>query len=217
MGGDFNDIRCLGKKRGKVRSEASCKGFVDFIQGMNMEEIDYQGRKETQTNNRQDDEYIEVRLDRFFGSAQWTIAHEKVVVKHIEKQASDHSLLLLDTKPEEGKTKRRFYFDQRWLTKVEVEEVVRNAWDPDCIGSPMFQVAYKIKWCRLELLKQSKQLQGNSAIKIQKLKEELETLREQEGQRDWEQWLMLKKQLDTTYKEDEVYWSQKVRTQWLKE
>lgn len=60
---------------------------------------------------------MEVRLDRFFGSAQWAVAHEKVVVKHIEKQTLDLSLLLLDTEPEDGMTKIRFYFDQRWLTK----------------------------------------------------------------------------------------------------
>lgn len=132
----------------------------------------------------QDDEYMEVRLDRFFRSAQWTVAHEKAMVKHIEKQISDLSLLLLDTELEDERTKKRFYFDQRWLTKEEVEKVVRNASEPDSIGSLIFQVAYKIKRCRMKLLKWSKQLQGNSVVKIQKLKEELETLREQEGQMD---------------------------------
>lgn len=65
------------------------------------------------------------------------------MAKHIEKQASDHSLLLLDTNSEGRKSKRRFYFDQRWLSKEGIEEVVRNAWEAECIGSPMFQVASK--------------------------------------------------------------------------
>lgn len=52
MGGDFNDIRCPGEKRSRVRSEACYKSFVDFIQDMSMEEIDYQGKKKTWTNNR---------------------------------------------------------------------------------------------------------------------------------------------------------------------
>lgn len=64
MGGDFNDIRCPGEKKGQ-----SYKSFVNFIQDMSMEEIDYQRRKKTWTNNRQDDEYMKLRLDRFFGSA----------------------------------------------------------------------------------------------------------------------------------------------------
>lgn len=113
-------------------------------------------------------------------------------MKHVEKQASDHCLLLLDTKPEERRKMMRFYFDQRWVTKDGIEEVIREAWEPNCIGSPMFKVAYKIKRCRLALLRWDKQSQGNSAVKIQKLKEELKTLRELEGQRDWERWFLLK-------------------------
>lgn len=96
---------------------------------------------------------MDVRLDRFFGSAQWILDNDKIVVKHIEKQASDHCLLLLDTKLDEGRKKRRFYFDQRWLLKNGIEEVIREAWKPNCIGSPMFKVAYKIKRCRLTTLR----------------------------------------------------------------
>lgn len=95
--------------------------------------------------------------------------------------------------------------------------MIRKAWEPDCIRSPMFKVAYKIKRCRLALLRWNKQLQGNSAVKIQILKDELETLRELEGRRDWERWFLLKNQFDITYKEEEMNWSQEARIQWLKE
>lgn len=57
-------------------------------------------------------------------------------------------MILLDTKPETQKKRRRFYFDKRWIG----EEVIRAAWDTKCIGSPMFRVAYKIKKCEWNLL-----------------------------------------------------------------
>lgn len=66
--GDFNDIRYPEEKKGgRVISEASYKGFVKFIENMNMEEI--QGRKQTWANNWHEEGYIETRLYRFFGEA----------------------------------------------------------------------------------------------------------------------------------------------------
>lgn len=44
------------------------------------------------------DEFIEAMLDRFFGASQWLMDNEVVIVKHIDKQSSDHCMLLLDIK-----------------------------------------------------------------------------------------------------------------------
>lgn len=139
------------------------------------------------------------------------------MVQHIDKQASDHNMLVLDTKPEGSKRMKRFYFDKRWLGQTGVEKVIKSAWEPDCIGSPMYKVAYKIKRCRMALIRWSKQVENNSAVKIQKLKEEMEMLRDRGQQRDWEAWDKLKGQLDIAYKEDDMFCSQKARVQWLDE
>lgn len=117
--GDFNDIRCPKKKSGgRFRSESSCKGFLDFIRDMNMVEVEYQGRKWTWANNWQDERFIEAKLDRFFRALPWKIENESAIVLHVEKQASDHCLILLDTWPSKQKHKRRFYFYKRWVGSV---------------------------------------------------------------------------------------------------
>lgn len=138
-------------------------------------------------------------------------------MKHIEKQSSDHCMLVLDTIQNEGRKRRRFSFDKRWISKPGVEDIIRNAWTPDCFGSPIHQVASKIKRCRLALLNWSRQGQSNSAVRIQKLKAEMEELRGQEGQRDWDRWYRIKEQLDNAYIDEELFWSQKARVQWLQE
>lgn len=52
LGRDFNDIRNPEEKKGeRTRFEGSCKGFREFIQRMNMEEITFQGRGWTWANN----------------------------------------------------------------------------------------------------------------------------------------------------------------------
>lgn len=50
-------------------------------------------------NNWQGEEYIEFRLDRFFGSLYWLLNHDRAVVTHVANYSLDHIILLLDTKP----------------------------------------------------------------------------------------------------------------------
>lgn len=145
------------------------------------------------------------------------IENANAVVKHIEQQLSDNSMLILYTNPDIERKKRRFCFDKRWLSMTGVEEVIRKAWYSECIGSSMFQVTQKIKRCRLELLKWNNNQECNSTVRIQKLKEEMSEMKKTGGQRDWDKWNSLKGQLDKAYKDEEMFWSQKARVQWLKE
>lgn len=70
--GDLNDIRSSDEKNGgRRRSKNSCKGFREFIASMKIEEIRFQDKQWTWANNWEDEGYIEVRLDRFFGAPIW--------------------------------------------------------------------------------------------------------------------------------------------------
>lgn len=170
-----------------------------------MEEIQYQGSQWTWANNWTDEGFIEARLDRFFGSSQWLMSNGKAVVKYILKPASDHSLVEVDTNPDEGQKKKRFCFDKRWIGKPGVEDIIKHTWEQECVGSHMFQVASKIKRCRLELIEWSRGSQNNSAIRIQNLTVEMEELQQQDGQGDWRKWHLLKSQLDKAYSEEEEF------------
>ena len=57
---------------------------------------------------------IRERLDRCLGSVCWVQKFEKATCEHVEMEAFDHCLLILNTNPQKRKVKRRFYFDQRW-------------------------------------------------------------------------------------------------------
>lgn len=80
----------------------------------------------------------------------------------MEKQTSDHSLLILDTEPEGKKLKKRFCFDQRWLQWREIDEVVEKSWNEEQNGTLMYQVCSRIRNCRVMLLEWSKGLETNS-------------------------------------------------------
>lgn len=70
------------------------------------------------------------------------------------------------------------------MKKLGIEDIVKKAWEIECEGSPMFKVAAKIKMCRLGIQKWSRQQHGNAVRRIQAIKEEMEILKEQGGQRD---------------------------------
>lgn len=72
---------------------------------------------------------------------------------------------------------RRFIFDKRWMNRVDVMDVVKEAWNIDCEGSRMFRVAKKIKACLQALISRNKSNHVNVAKKIEETKQKLEKLR----------------------------------------
>lgn len=103
-GRDFNEIMTHeDKKGGNRRSESSFALFRSFIRDMKMEEILFRGRRWTWANNRQEEGFIEERLDMGFGSAEWLLEFGNSEVQHLITQASDHSMLLVDTDPQQQK------------------------------------------------------------------------------------------------------------------
>lgn len=205
LGGDFNDIRDPGEKKGgRSRSEASCQGFREFIDKINIEKVVYQGRKWTWANNWQDEGFIEARLDRFFGASKWLLENQGAVMKYIANQSSNHSMFNLEIKPTLNKMRKIFCSIKDGLGNLRLRVTYVNS-------------GLQNQKCRMGLMKWDKIQGNNSTCKIQKLKGKIEEMSNLDGQRDWGKWNDLKAQLDIAYKEEEMYLSQKARVQWLQE
>ncbi|XP_071900920.1 uncharacterized protein [Coffea arabica] len=136
---------------------------------------------------------------------------------HLENEASDHSMLLLDTNPDQRKVKKRFYFDQRWVKNGEIREVIERVWGSEHQGSRMFKVTRKIRECRMALLTWKRNNSLNSGRQIMELKEKIQELKVSNNLEKRGQITELKLQLSTAYREEELYWSHKARTRWLQE
>ncbi|XP_071905964.1 uncharacterized protein [Coffea arabica] len=142
---------------------------------------------------------------------------EKATCEHVEMEASDHCLLILNTNPQKRKVKRRFYFDQRWAKDKESDTVIKRAWGVEQHRSRMFRVVKRIKKCRLVLIEWNKRVKANTKVKIQEIKEKLKVAREEGDPCNSGDIASLKRQLSKTYKDEELFWSQKSRSRWLKE
>ncbi|XP_027086667.1 uncharacterized protein [Coffea arabica] len=169
IAGDFNDIVSNDEKwGGNWREEGSFKAFRDFINDNQLMDVGFQGHPWTWCNNWEGPGEVKQRLDRGLCSYPWLQAFEQVTCKHQDTIASDHSMLIFDTKPCPTRKKKRFYFDKSWLQREEINDII---------------------------------------------KQELKT-RNFEGKRDVRNGL--KKSLKEAYRNEEMYWSQKARVQWLK-
>ena len=126
--GDFNDICSNGEKwGGRERSEGSFRDFNSFMSGNELVDIGYVGIPWTWSNTWEGEGVVKERLDRCLGSVGWVQLYEKVTCEHIEQEASDHCLLMVDTNPQQRRVKRRFFFDQRWAKDKASEAVIKQA------------------------------------------------------------------------------------------
>lgn len=87
-------------------------------------------------------------------------------VVHKLRQSSNHSLLILDTKPQRVKTKARFIFDSRWTKLAKCEEIIKTEWNKLVSGSRMFTVQQKLKRCKIRFIEWRKGQKGNAKKEI---------------------------------------------------
>lgn len=214
--GDFNDIISNDEKwGGRVRPNWTFSDFKGFINNNELLDIGFEGLPWTWSNLWEGDGEIKQRLDRALASEEWCEVFKDARVTHFEVEASDHNILLLETEPRIRKPKRRFHFDSRWLQYREVEGIIQEAWGKNQVGSRGVRISRKIKQCRMNLSAWSRTLKLNSKKEIKRIKEEIHATRSRNGNNAKEAIKMLRKQLSEAYKQEELYWNQRARINWL--
>ncbi|XP_071906076.1 uncharacterized protein [Coffea arabica] len=217
VAGDFNDIVSNDEKwRGRRRDEWSFRDFKQFIDDNEPVDVGFDGNPWTWCNNWENEGEIKQRLDRMLCTFTWFQSFDNTRCKHIDNYSYDHSMLVVDTEPEENKRRKKFIFDKRWIEREGIDRVIKEAWGVDVEGSKMYKVTRKISNCRVALLKWEKNFQNNSRKVIDRIKADMERLKHSpdftKGGMD-----ELKRQLKQAYSNEEMYWSQKSRVTWLKE
>ncbi|CAA0823185.1 Unknown protein, partial [Striga hermonthica] len=217
IAGDWNDIISNEEKRGGLRRlESSFSEFRQFIEEMEMLEVDQQGSFFTWGNNRASDGYVEERLDKVFSSWDWMTNFPNMKVSNFYRSASDHNVILINTDTEVGKRRKRFLFDKAWVKMEGVTEAVKEGWQVEVEGSFMFQVHQEIKQTRMALLSWYKPIHRNSDKEIKQLTSKMEDMRKNGQNIDWKDWSETKTKLDDAHRAEEQFWRIKSRAMWLK-
>jgi hypothetical protein len=221
--GDFNEITSSDEKQGKLfRCPSQMAAFREVLNDCSLTDLGFHGYEFTWTNNRNQGECVDERLDRGVATTQWMDLFPGATIQHFVFAFSDHLGLLLntDTVAHGGhqRKKRRFHFEHAWLREDGCEEVIAQAWEVQHVGTHMFRLVQKIKQCRMALLSwsksQARRLPKLIAEKQARLKEIYGTagnhVNKQEG-RD------LRRDLRCLLAKEEIYWRQRSRVAWLRE
>lgn len=99
----------------------------------------------TWANDRDNEGFIQERRDRFFGSPEYLIFFDAIVVTHMRRQVSNHALIVLDPNTQQSRSKTRFIFHSRWRQIQECEEIIKQVWEAPFQGSNMYRMQQKIK------------------------------------------------------------------------
>ncbi|XP_039113723.1 uncharacterized protein LOC120249283 [Dioscorea cayenensis subsp. rotundata] len=218
--GDLNAIFNLeDKPSGNYNWEDISKANT-FLQDLALQEPPPVGRRFTWTNNQE--EPIWVKLDRFLINNEWLTHFPRVVQMSLPRLGSDHVPLRLEVGNHISRP-RLFRYEWVWSTVEGFQELVQHWWSVNNFrGCGAYIISKKIAGIRAHLLQWAKFDFGSIKLKKLALMQELETLDTTKetrglilGEIQKENDLLL--QLEVIRKQEEVYWKQRSRLQWLKE
>ncbi|KAL6145755.1 hypothetical protein ACLB2K_056440 [Fragaria x ananassa] len=147
---DFNEILNNGEKMdGPMRPERQMRGFREALGYGDPLDLGFMGPTTTWWNSE-----TKLRLDRAVCTLSWYDIFAHARVQHLPPSDSDHLPILLHASsvpiPKRPRL-HRFKLEAHWLQHGECDGVVKEAWMTDVMGSPMYQVAKKIRYTRLKL------------------------------------------------------------------
>ena len=136
-------------------------------------------------------------------------------VEYLKMWASDHRPLLISFSLENDDSSRgRFYFDKRMVGKAGFEEAVRRGWQGSD-SSADIGILERIASCTKEMAKWKKSAGVNSRDNISRLSNSLEAeiaLLDPDANR----MKQLRCELSMALREEELFWRQKSREEWLR-
>ncbi|KAL0711802.1 hypothetical protein Bca4012_018780 [Brassica carinata] len=134
-------------------------------------------------------------------------------MEYLELWASDHRPIRINFALEkEDSRKGRFFFDKRMLSREGFEDMVRLSWAGKTGDRSLME---RIGRCRRRIMNWKKHSDLNSRDKIVRLKGMLET-EVSKISPSYEKMKKIKQELAEALREEELFWRQKCREEWLR-
>ncbi|WOL07665.1 hypothetical protein Cni_G16412 [Canna indica] len=139
IAGDFN---CVDKPEDKLGGKPlqmgnSLNSFKSLCLAAGFMDLNFIGPRFTWCNNRIGNQRIMARLDKAYANTKWLSIFHRTAVFHLEKVASDHRPILIDTHPNKSPkgTRRDFTFELYWFEYPEIEKFISKIWEKDKWGN----------------------------------------------------------------------------------
>ncbi|XP_057759054.1 uncharacterized protein LOC130979601 [Arachis stenosperma] len=205
--GDFNDILDQEEKVGlhpKPRSQI--EEFRKFINYNGLMDLELKGGRFTWFSNPRNGFVTKERLDRALANWAWRMIYQNATLTALPAISSDYCLILLQLKPK-GRSSKQFKYEAYWEDHEECKEIIKRGWNKnENQGGKWEHFSGKIRNCKIELSKWSKETFRRADREINRLKEELMQLQKRDLTEEVQQHIItLKKKIEALWRREEKY------------
>lgn len=166
---------------------------------------------------------INERLDRFLANESFLQLFPNVIVQHLNWARSDHCPIMLYESFGSGlgttvtKRLRVFRFEEIWTQQSECKNIIidHGRWTVSQSDYPKLESC--LQQCRVGLQKWGKGTFANLRHNILKFQSQLQDLYKQPPPWDFRLIKNIEDQLDQALENEEIYWKQRSRENWLKQ
>ncbi|KAK1396970.1 hypothetical protein POM88_006833 [Heracleum sosnowskyi] len=168
---------CHIAKGGNISWSRDKEDFKDFLVANGLSDIRYSGTLHTWWN-KQIHNPITRKLDRILGNPSWMLKQQDDDALFSAWGISDHCAAILNLHRRDATTRKPFQFFNYWLDHPEFMASVREAWDTQIHGHPMYVFAEKLKCVKYKLIALRKE-EGDLSSQIDYTKRQLCDLQEE--------------------------------------
>ncbi|KAH9776449.1 putative reverse transcriptase/RNA-dependent DNA polymerase [Citrus sinensis] len=226
--GDFNEVLHPGEKRGgNDRNVKLINDFSEALRDCDLKDVGFKGYPFTWSNGRYGQGFVEERLDKFVCNKKWSEIFVDGEVSNLDTWFSDHCPVLMEVHERnegmihDGRHRSRIHYEDMWSSYDECKEIIKEEWrlfgnwrseNPVQVfrNSAKKSMARLLYWSKGEFRRWEK--------KLEELRVQLQGLKLRKVQ--FENGVEIKKvekQIQNILIEEEIYWKQCSRADWLKE
>ena len=223
--GDFNTTRYASEKNGgNMCTDTAMEEFQECLFKLELDDMPFNGPLYTWINRRVGEQFIARKLDRSLQNECALDIFPNAVTEVLNPGLSDHCPLIVNLNNSGDTYPRRrcpFKFFNFWADHPSFIDLVKDAWDYDVYGTPMYRLTRKLRNVKSRLKAFNFQIFDNIQEKVVESRETL-----QRAQADLlsnpndsglvENEKICLKNLHELARDEEGYLKQKSRIQWLK-
>ncbi|WZY83148.1 hypothetical protein YC2023_029532 [Brassica napus] len=210
--GDFNDLLDNSEKvGGPLRWEGSFLSFRNFVSQYDLWDLQFSGNSLSWRGTRYT-HFIQSRLDRAMANVEWMEMFPAARSENLSFEGSDHRPIVTHFDQNLKKKKGSFRYDRSLSSKPEARTLIQDTWQEDSADTVLNKICKVrrnlINWAKGEADRKKEALRHNQA----QLEEALTSASPNQERIEELQGL-----LEAAYAEEEAFWRQRSRIQWLSE
>jgi hypothetical protein len=218
--GDFNVVKSLTEEWGSDKLNSYEVEFGKCLNDLEVLDMNFSGCFYTWTNKSEEPRFVARKLDRVLANEFWLSYFGKTIVEFQLGGVSDHSPAVISVGSLQNFGPKPFKFFNYWLEHKEFLNWVKEGWNIQVDGVPMYQLYAKLKSVKAVLKVQNLYCFGNLKQRVMEARANLDLAQKDAidslGRADC---LLKEREFLHAYvsitRAEESFLKQKARNQWL--